>query len=86
MRASAISRTMDPKYGKTVPPAQGRHAGPDAAALQSELLRGHLDAALAISPAASGELNAWAERRRSAIAEGRSRLRVGHTDLLLLPA
>lgn len=59
--------------------------GPDAAALQSELLRGHLDAALAISPAASGELNAWAERRRSGIAEGRSRLRVGHTDLLLLP-
>ncbi|MGD9510241.1 MAG: class I SAM-dependent methyltransferase [Geminicoccaceae bacterium] len=59
---------------------------PEASALQSELMRGYLHAALAMAPDAALELDLWADRRRSRIAEDDSCLRVGHTDLLLLPA
>jgi hypothetical protein len=60
--------------------------GPSDAALQRELLRGWADAAIAIEPGARDELLAWLQRRLAHVASGASRLRVGHEDLLALPA
>lgn len=54
--------------------------------LQSELLDGWLQAALETGRAHAAELNAWADRRRRLISAGRSRIVVGHEDLLALPA
>jgi hypothetical protein len=53
--------------------------------LQLALANGHAMAAMQMAPERAGTLSAWAGRRRAAIREGRSRLRIGHLDLLFLP-
>ncbi|RVU39152.1 class I SAM-dependent methyltransferase [Hwanghaeella grinnelliae] len=60
--------------------------GPGAAALQQELLRGHALAAMGADPARGRIHEAWAHRRLYEIAAGRGGVRIGHTDLLALPA
>ncbi len=59
--------------------------GPGASALQRELLDGWATAATAQSADAADRLRHWAERRRHHIAEGTSRVTVGHLDLLAEP-
>lgn len=55
--------------------------GPGDAAIQQALLAGYREAAAAIASDRAGEIAAWAGRRDTLIAEGRSHLIVGHTDL-----
>lgn len=67
-------------YQATLRPSPWR-LGPEQAALQTALLTGWVDAARQIAPDSAGELTAWAKRHRSWIAQGQSRLTVGHWDL-----
>ena len=53
--------------------------------VQAALLDGYAAAAKLMSPDRCDEIEDWAARRRRVIGEGRSRLRVGHLDLLFLP-
>ena len=55
--------------------------GPEGSALQSTLVDGWVAAAVEIVPSERGELEGWARRRRTHIAAGASRLRVGHVDV-----
>jgi hypothetical protein len=55
-------------------------------ALQTALLGGWLDAALAIAPQHAARLQAWLRRRLEHIEHGRSTIRVGHVDLVARPA
>jgi SAM-dependent methyltransferase len=57
--------------------------GPADAALQAALIDGWAEAAQAIAPEAGTDLAAWREARRAAA--GRTRLVVGHADLVALP-
>ncbi|MEK0085211.1 class I SAM-dependent methyltransferase [Benzoatithermus flavus] len=60
--------------------------GEGDAAIQTALLAGYLEAAAAIAaPAARRRIAAWGERRARLVASRRSRLTVGHLDLLFLP-
>ena len=52
----------------------------DQATLQDALVEGQAVAAKQATPAL--EIDAWLERRRALIADGRSTLRIGHRDLL----
>ena len=60
------------------------HLGADEEKLQETLLEGYAAAASEIAPDAGSEIAAWQDRRRASLANGRSRLRVGHVDLLAL--
>lgn len=55
----------------------------ESAELQSQLLQGYLQAGLEQEPSKSEMIEAWAKRRRSHIAQGESRLVVGHRDVLV---
>jgi hypothetical protein len=55
--------------------------GPDDAPIQRALLAGWMSAAREVDPLAARGLAAWASRRLDLIAEGRSRLTLGHRDL-----
>jgi len=55
--------------------------GPQSAALQRELLAGWHAAAVESAPDERDALDAWLARRLEHVAEGRSRLVVGHTDI-----
>ena len=59
--------------------------GEDDREIQLALLDGYTTAAISVSAERCQEIKAWAVRRRKLIGEGRSRLRVGHLDLLFLP-
>ena len=54
---------------------------PSQGALQQALLEGWVEAALEVEPQGSQPLDRWRTRRRHWIAEGVSRLTVGHRDL-----
>jgi hypothetical protein len=56
--------------------------GPQHTAMQHALLDGWLTAALQIAPEHTTSLTAWHRRRRAHIEAGRSRLVVGHVDLV----
>jgi hypothetical protein len=56
--------------------------GPQHTAMQHALLDGWLSAALAIAPEQTAALTAWHRRRRTHVDGGRSRLVVGHVDLV----
>jgi hypothetical protein len=56
----------------------GPHDGP----LQEALLEGWVAAASEIAPAQAAELRSWADRRRAHVRRRRSRLNVGHIDML----
>ncbi len=55
-------------------------------AMLSTLVTGHAAAAAAACPAMADRINSWRERRLMQIARGRLALRIGHRDLLALPA
>ncbi len=58
------------------------HLGPEHAALQHALVAGWFEAACDIAPHRAGALTSWLVRRRAHIDAGRSRLRVGHLDMV----
>jgi hypothetical protein len=58
--------------------------GPADAALQINLIDGWVHAALAIEPHRSASLERWRERRHAHVRAGRSRIIVGHEDLLAI--
>lgn len=60
--------------------------GPTFLPLQQELLRGHAAAAMTADPLRGRFYEVWAHRRLLHIATGRAGARIGHTDLLALPA
>jgi hypothetical protein len=66
--------------------------GADAATLQAALISGWHDAAFelleagcSINALSRADLETWRRARLAAVEAGRSRLRVGHRDLLALP-
>lgn len=59
--------------------------GPGDSALQHALIDGWVAAAAQARPAMAARFRAWAVARRTRIDRGRSRLLVGHRDLLALP-
>lgn len=82
---TALQHLLTPEPGELLLARSDWRLGPEASALQEELLRGYRAAAVAVAPERAGEIDAWAERRARRIAEGRSTLLVGHQDLLFLP-
>jgi len=56
--------------------------GPQHTAMQHALLDGWLSAALEMAPEQTTPLTAWHRRRRAHVDAGRSRLAVGHVDLV----
>ena len=60
--------------------------GPRDAAIQAALIADWGTAAKRIAPSASARVDAWATRRKAAVAAGCSSLTVGHVDLLAIPA
>jgi hypothetical protein len=56
--------------------------GPQHSAMQHALLDGWLAAALEVAPEHTAPLTAWHRRRRAHVEAGRSRLVVGHVDLV----
>jgi len=54
-------------------------------AMQRALLEGWLGAAVEIAPEKRAQLAAWHERRRAHVAAARSKLRVGHVDVVGWP-
>ena len=54
----------------------------DARDLQAQLIEGWAEAAAAIAPDRAGSLQSWKARRLAHLAAGRSRLVVGHEDLV----
>jgi hypothetical protein len=61
------------------------HLGPEHAALQHALVAGWFEAACDIAPHRVAALASWLERRRAHIDAARSRLRVGHVDMVGQP-
>ena len=59
--------------------------GPEQGALQAAFAEGRATAAAEAAPSLKPRAESWLERRRSLIADGRSRLVVGHRDLLAWP-
>ena len=62
------------------------HVGPGEHALQFALLDGWYDAAREIAPHRSSALQDWRARRGAHVDSGRSKLTVGHVDLIGYPA
>lgn len=56
--------------------------GEESVTMQTALLRGWHEAAAAIAPERRPDLSRWHERRREHVANGASRLMVGHVDLI----
>ena len=56
--------------------------GPESAELQRQLLAGWASAAREIAPEQSGAIATWLTRRHAYVHAGRSRIAVGHQDLL----
>jgi hypothetical protein len=57
------------------------HVGPNAGALQEQLIDGWATAATTIDPASSALIADWRTRRLTHVAAGRSILTVGHQDI-----
>lgn len=80
-----LIRRLDPAWGEPVVARSDWLLDTTAEALQAKMIRGHHAAAVEAEPGSSKELNDWAARRLSLLARGRSRLRIGHVDVLYLP-
>ena len=60
--------------------------GAESEELQRQLVAGWAGAAAQLAPERADAIAAWQTRRWACIAEGRSRIRVGHQDVLAYPA
>ena len=58
---------------------------PDEGLLQQQLLDGWAEAATAIEPGEAPRISEWNARRQAHVAAGRSRIVVGHDDLVAIP-
>lgn len=59
--------------------------GPDDRTIQDALFAGWAELAPLTTRLSTGEIEDWLARRRAYLAEGRSRLRVGHVDIFARP-
>jgi SAM-dependent methyltransferase len=82
--AAAARRFTAAGFSVATAPADWR-LGIEDSALQHRLLLGWHEAVARTAAVAAPELDAWLARRRAAIADGRSRLTVGHVDLWARP-
>ena len=80
----AVRRFEHAGFEVSAGPADWR-LGPAETVLQDRLVRGWHEAAAETGLVDAGVLDAWLARRRAAIADGRSRLTVGHVDLWARP-
>jgi SAM-dependent methyltransferase len=71
-------------YRVSVEPSPWR-LGPADAALQEQLIAGWAIAAAEQDPSLAAPVRRWTARRRAHLAAGRSRLRLGHVDVLAEP-
>ncbi|HVY63584.1 MAG TPA: hypothetical protein VHH11_02060, partial [Gammaproteobacteria bacterium] len=97
-RHQRLDKGFGPALGPTAAQAAGRafaaqgyrvltaesdwQIGPEHAAMQYALLDGWLGAAIEMAPQQRHALTQWHGRRRAHVAAGRSRLVVGHVDLV----
>jgi hypothetical protein len=58
--------------------------GPDTAGLQQELIAGWAQAGVEIAPELRPAIGAWRERRLEHVRTGRSRIVVGHHDIVAI--
>jgi SAM-dependent methyltransferase len=82
----ALQRLLAGAEGDLLVERSDWRLGPDDREIQSALLAGYAEAARCISPSLAAEIAAWRNRRARFVADGASRLTVGHLDLLFLPA
>lgn len=82
----AMRRALAPLAGDLVIESSDWQLGGEDREIQAALLEGYVGAAKAMAPAEAATLDAWAEERLAHLSQGRSRLAVGHLDLLFLPA
>lgn len=80
-----LQELLDDAPGELLVGRSDWRLGPEAAALQEELLEGHARAAAEIAPGRARAVERWRRRRRAHLAAGTSRVLVGHLDLLFLP-
>jgi hypothetical protein len=59
---------------------------PDARDMQSRLIDGWAEAAIAIEPQNTGLIREWQRQRQAHVVAGRSRVVVGHDDLVAIPS
>ena len=76
----------DAGYRTFLRPSPWRLKGWRDARLAVRLVSGWVDAAVEVRPREEERIRAWGVRRSRALSEGRGGLRVGHMDLLALPA
>jgi hypothetical protein len=81
--AAVLAAALAPDDGELATAPSDWALEPADRPIQLALLEGYLQAAAALP--ASPDLAAWEHRRRLSVEEGRSRLRVGHRDLLFTP-
>lgn len=60
--------------------------GPDDLAMQNELLEGWANAARDVGTIPGAEIASWLTRRKAAVSEGLSSMRVGHVDFFAFPS
>jgi hypothetical protein len=80
-----LHRLLGPWPGELLLGRSDWRLGPSEMPLQAELLRGHIEAALAIAPEAAPRVAAWGARRMAALRAPGAGVQVGHLDLLFLP-
>lgn len=83
--ALVLHRLLGPWPGELLLGRSDWRLGPGDAALQAELLRGHVEAASAMAPEAAPRVAAWGTRRMAALRAPGAGVQVGHLDLLFLP-
>ena len=82
---ASFSRALEGRgYGIWTAPSPWRLGDGDSA-LQMALIAGFAESAQEMAPGDVTAIKAWATRRRHHVTAGRSRLVVGHRDLLALP-
>lgn len=83
--AAALERGLSALAGRTVSAPSDWVLGPADTAIQAAMVESLAGAARAVEASAAAPIAAWTERRLALIAAGRSRLRVGHRDVVYLP-
>ena len=80
--AGAAEQALSKRGFRVLTERSDWEVGPQHTAMQLSLLDGWLAAALEIAPEQTTPLTAWHRRRRTHVEGGRSRLVVGHVDLV----
>lgn len=82
---ACLLELLQPAGGRVVEGRSDWQLGPDDREIQRRLLTGWAEAARETAPSDAAEIDDWLRHRLALLEAGRSRLRVGHRDLLWLP-